>query len=580
MIEHVHSILRSLLNFFHRYKIELIALLGFILLAVIFYYPLSLHLATRSIEDVPKDSAFNMWVISWGSHALTHAPWKFFDANMFYPYAHVLAWGDHLFSITLLALPLIPILGIVASYNTLIIACMALSGFTMFILIKYATKSPAAAFIAGIFWCISISRISNGHIQILALYWVPLILMYADKLRVKQTNKTQRLLAVTLFMQFATGIYIAIYTLIALAIYFTVIIVAKHVHKSLAISYAKALVLSLVLCVPIYLPSFLINIIRPTTRGLSEQNGILFSQLNPLCIPGHIWNTAALNFNWTVCQNSARNSVGILLTTFFFASVYLFLRYFVRMSSKPLMISFLLIGIYGVVASLGPAITLGRTTVSNPFFVIPYYIVPGYKVMRITSRWIFIGLFGISAFIGCAIAAPIKRLGPLGQILIILLISSWLIVEHAPFDQGVHIAPSYKSAPVYKWLSKQPGQDAISELPVYPGRYNLQNDYIEGLRTYFAAQHLRPRTGGAFSPFIPRGYEEKARLINSLGDNPSAIDYLRTNHIKYVILLPDDYKTLGWDENIAKTKKNQFDTLPYLHKVFESKNGIAYEIVY
>lgn len=95
----------------------LLALVGFIALAMLFWFPLSAHMRTRIFDANFGDSAFNMWIVGWGNHALLHAPWKFFEAPMFYPYQHVLAWGDHLFSVTLVTLPLVPLLGLLATYN-------------------------------------------------------------------------------------------------------------------------------------------------------------------------------------------------------------------------------------------------------------------------------------------------------------------------------------------------------------------------------------------------------------------------------------------------------------------------------
>ena len=41
------------------------------------------------------DGRFNLWVLSWVHHALTHAPFTLFDANIFYPARDTLALGDH-----------------------------------------------------------------------------------------------------------------------------------------------------------------------------------------------------------------------------------------------------------------------------------------------------------------------------------------------------------------------------------------------------------------------------------------------------------------------------------------------------
>jgi len=579
----------TVLRFAVKHRTTLLVLLAFSIIAVIFYYPLSFHILTRSPEDVPKDSAFNMWIISWGGHALTHAPWKFFEANMFYPYPHTLAWGDHLFSVTLLALPILPILGVLGTYNFLLIASLALSGFTMFLLIRYLTKSNGAGFLAGALWSISIARLSNWHIQILAMFWLPLIFLYAEKLREKYSRKLFWLLTFFIFMQLATGIYIALYTVMSFALYFLVLLICKKMHKKTAWALMKAWLIAGVLNFPIYLPSIVLNFMHPTVRSLDDNrhSSLAWHQLNPLSVPGRLWRLLVVEAGGKITYQPALFSIGLLLTILV-ATLLIFKLYKLATNSSkisedtntPAAIAFLLLGTYGIIASFGPYITLWTgKTIKNLFFLVPYTLVPGYKVMRIPLRWQFIGIFGLAAFVGILVAKPLTNLKRSWQVLLIGLAVAWLFIEAAPFDQGTYIAPNYDKFPVYRWLAQQPGEFAISELPVYPGKYYLPNDYAEGLRTYFAATHLKQRTGGAFSPFIPNRYIDQAGTINSLGDDPKSIKLLKDIKIKYVILLPDDYKTI-WNVNLGPDKKAQFDKLPYLKKVFESNNGIAYEIIY
>lgn len=585
MIELIKSYISRLITFLKVHKLSILILLIFLVVAIIMYYPLSFNLGTRSVEDVPKDSAFNMWIMGWGSYALTHAPWRFFEANMFYPFQHVLAWGDNLFSVTLVATPLIMLFGIVIAYNSMLVISMALSGFTMFLLIKHLTKNVAAGFLAGVLWCVSVARLTSGYMQVLPMYWIPLIFLFSEKLRAKDSKKYFWFFVISLFMQLATGIYIAIYTIIALGIYFVALAAAKKLSKQLVWTYAKALAITGGLCIPIYLPSMIINFAHPTVRPVDQQVVLQWNDINPLFVPGLLFSKTAKAFGAMLSYRPSMHSLGLLLCFFLVASMVIALTRKGRMakmhhsSTWAIPIAFLVIGIFGVLSTFGAHINLwdGRQ-LSNPFFTIPYQLMPGYKVMRIPARWEFIGTFGLAAFIGYYMSLPLKRIKPVWQVLVLVSVTGWLIIEHGIFNQGKHTAPNYATSPVYEWLSEQPGKEPIAELPVYPGKYYINNDYIEGPRTYFAAMHLRPRTGGAYSPFIPGRYTDQAGLINSLGDNPKTITYLKEIGIKYVILLPQDFKILGWDQNLGKLKKQQFDQLPYLTKVFDSDNGIAYEI--
>src|SRR5207244_13599776 len=52
-----------------------------------------------------RDARAFIWVLAWDNHAvLDHVP-SLFDANKLYPLSHALAYGEHLFGISLFTLP-------------------------------------------------------------------------------------------------------------------------------------------------------------------------------------------------------------------------------------------------------------------------------------------------------------------------------------------------------------------------------------------------------------------------------------------------------------------------------------------
>ena len=84
---------------------ELLAvLLLFVLLAVVFTWPLALHLGS-AVEDT-QDALLNVWIMAWDGHALLSAPGHLFDANIFYPYPRTLAYSELLLSNALLSWPI------------------------------------------------------------------------------------------------------------------------------------------------------------------------------------------------------------------------------------------------------------------------------------------------------------------------------------------------------------------------------------------------------------------------------------------------------------------------------------------
>lgn len=564
----------------------LLILLGFAALAVLYWMPLSLHMRTRFFDPNFGDSAFNMWIVGWGNHALTHAPWNFFEAPMFHPYPHVLAWGDHLFSVTLVTLPLVPILGLLTTYNLILVGSSALCGFTLYLLVKYLTRNTAAAILAGSMWLLSYTRVVQAYIQILPLWWLPLIFLLAEKIRRGEWKRRIWWLSLVIFMQLTVGIYVAMYTAIAFGIYVAVLGLFRQIKKSVMVDYIKAWLVAGILALPVYLPSLILNFSRPTVRGLNEQASLKLVDLNPLHAPGVLWHSLLMKLGMQPDLRVAQYSLGVLLSLVVIVALGYGMWRVIQAKridpKKALPIAFLAIGVFSFLASLGPYVTIGNHQIKNIFFLVPYILIPGFKVMRLTLRWQFIALFGLAVFASFPIAYVLRKQSRKVVASSICLAILFLIIEQVNWNRaGISKAPTLQSAPAYEWLSKQSGDFAIAELPIYPGVYYSKNDVMEGRRLYFQTlSGFHPRVSGAYSPFTPQGYAGRAGSLNGIGDDPKALRTARELKLKYIVFLPEDYTTLGWGEQTAKNKEQQLDNAPYLKRVFQSHKGSIYQINY
>ena len=84
------------------------ASLVYIIATCILSYPLVANLTSASRLD-NGDARLNAWAISWVAHQLVENPIELFEANIFYPLRHSLAYSEHLTLQGLLALPLLAI---------------------------------------------------------------------------------------------------------------------------------------------------------------------------------------------------------------------------------------------------------------------------------------------------------------------------------------------------------------------------------------------------------------------------------------------------------------------------------------
>ncbi len=154
-------------------RFALIALL-YLALTLILTYPLPRHLTTRMLA-AGADPQFWLWTLAWDTHAFTHQPWAIFDANIFYPGHHTLAYSENLIGSALLAAPVIwlshnPVL----AYNLVELASIFLSAIGAYVLARRAGLRQSSAVLAGIVFAFTPARflrITQFHLT--TVQWVP-----------------------------------------------------------------------------------------------------------------------------------------------------------------------------------------------------------------------------------------------------------------------------------------------------------------------------------------------------------------------------------------------------------------------
>jgi hypothetical protein len=157
---------------------ELVALLaGLVAIALAATFPLILHPATLLPNDI-GDPALNAWILWWDATAIRHGLDRLWDAPIYFPYTHTLAYSDHLLGIAVFTAPLQwltanPIL----VYNLAFIASYANAGGGMYMLARLLTGRRDAAMIAALTYAFAAFRVAHfAHIQWLMTGWLPLSL--------------------------------------------------------------------------------------------------------------------------------------------------------------------------------------------------------------------------------------------------------------------------------------------------------------------------------------------------------------------------------------------------------------------
>ena len=171
---------------------RLAALAFFVVMAVLHSWPLASDPAHLGRLD-NDDAALNTWVIAWVAHVLPRDPLHMFDAPIFFPEPHTLAYSEHLFVPALMGAPLwwlgaSPVL----EHNLLLIAGLALSGWAMALVIARWTGSLPAGVIAGLIYAFNAHVLTRlAHLQAQHVEFFP-VMLYAVRSRARRGHQAQR----------------------------------------------------------------------------------------------------------------------------------------------------------------------------------------------------------------------------------------------------------------------------------------------------------------------------------------------------------------------------------------------------
>ena len=145
-------------------------------LTALMTYPQVTHM--RSVSPDHADPLLSTWRLSWIAYQLPRDPLHLFDANIFYPERHALAFSDSMLVPALTVAPLVW-LGVhpLTACNILLLSGFVLSGVTMFVLVRSLTRQVAAALFAGFIFAFLPYRFMHyAHLELQMSQWMPLCL--------------------------------------------------------------------------------------------------------------------------------------------------------------------------------------------------------------------------------------------------------------------------------------------------------------------------------------------------------------------------------------------------------------------
>jgi hypothetical protein len=202
--------------------------MAYAVVAVVFAWPLPLHLSTHLTGDPAGDAGvyvWNQWVFQ---HELLDRKSPFFTETIFASGAPAnLSLHNYTTFQNLVALPLIPMVGVVAAFNIVQLLMRVLTAYATFLLARRVTGRAPEGWIAGLVfaWSPLLITRSLGHHSLIAaapLAAFLLLLIRADNVYRETGRVSARLacaLGVTATWAATTDVYYAVYCLIIGALY-------------------------------------------------------------------------------------------------------------------------------------------------------------------------------------------------------------------------------------------------------------------------------------------------------------------------------------------------------------------------
>ena len=494
----------------NRYRVVTLGLFG--LLAIVHSWPLVTDLAHLSRLD-NDDAALNTWIVAWTAHILPLAPWRLFEAPIFYPEPHTLAYADHLFVPSVLGAPLLWAgLAPVLVHNLLIIAGLGLSGLAMCLVMTRWTGSRGAGVIAGMLYGFNAHVLMRfPHLQAQHAEFFPIMLYAMDRVLVRNAPRDRWLLAAAFTLQSLCSNYFLVFSSFALVIAAAVRWnewVPRERRPVLA-SLGLAGVAATIAVAPFLWPYYQVRSEQGLVRSLEEVTRYSARWQDYLATGARVhydwWSHAFVNGNAALFPGV----VGVVLAAVAVGSGLAWREPRARMAAA--------FGVVGVCFSFGPAF---------PGYAFLHTHLPLLTSMRAAARWGWLGLAAISILggFGAAVIARQDRLAAWRRPVLAFLA---LLVTVEAMRAPVGFTYFAGIAAIYDRLAAA-SPAVVAEFPFYSGpRANGNGSYVLSNTRYFA-----PLLNG-YSGFEPRTYAARARVLETF-PAPDALATLQALGVTHV----------------------------------------------
>jgi hypothetical protein len=212
--------------------LHLAVLAGYIATAVVFSWPLVLHLSTSLTGPPDGDTGvyvWNQWVFQ--HEILVHRRLPFFTDSIFSLTQEAnLSLHNYTAFQNLVALPLSGLLGVVATFNVVFLFMSVLTAYSTFLLARHVTGKSAEAWLAGLLFAWSPVLVTRGmgHFSMVAAAPLAVFLLVLMKADGHERFRDAALLGAVVAWAATTDVYYGVYCLLIGAAFLVARVFAIH----------------------------------------------------------------------------------------------------------------------------------------------------------------------------------------------------------------------------------------------------------------------------------------------------------------------------------------------------------------
>jgi hypothetical protein len=211
---------------------HLCVLAGYVVVAIVFSWPLPLHLGTHLTGDPGGDTGvyvWNQWVFR--HELLEHGRLPYFTDSIF-SLTRPANLGLHNYTTfqDLLAIPLIPTLGVVATFNVIYLLMTVFTAYCTFLLARHVTGRTAEAWLAGLMFAWSPLLVTRGmgHFSLVAAGPLAIFMLVLLKADGHERFRDAVTLGAVMWLAASTDVYYAVYCLLLGAIFLVARVLSIH----------------------------------------------------------------------------------------------------------------------------------------------------------------------------------------------------------------------------------------------------------------------------------------------------------------------------------------------------------------